>query len=75
MAQHLEQRVELTQVPLVETGEALVGLTVQTLRESARRCVLSAGLWEYFDAERGTGCGGDDFSWTAAIALHWLDDQ
>lgn len=45
------------------------------LRESARRCVLSAGLWEYFDAERGTGCGGDDFSWTAAIALHWLDEQ
>ena len=43
------------------------------LRESSRQCVLSAGLWEYFDAERGTGCGGDDFSWTAAIALHWLD--
>ncbi len=43
------------------------------LREAARDCVLSAGLWEYFDAESGAGCGGDDFSWTAAIALHWLD--
>lgn len=45
----------------------------QRLRDSTRRCVESAGLWEYFDAERGTGCGGDHFSWTAAIALHWLD--
>lgn len=43
------------------------------LRESSRQCVLATGLWEYFDAECGTGCGGDDFSWTAAIALHWLD--
>lgn len=46
----------------------------ERLRESARQCVEAAGLWEYFDAEDGSGCGGDDFSWTAAIALHWLDD-
>ena len=43
------------------------------LQESSRQCVQSAGLWEYFDAEQGSGLGGDDFSWTAAIALHWLD--
>lgn len=49
--------------------EALAG----RLRESARDCVRTSGLWEYYDAESGSGCGGDNFSWTAAIALHWLD--
>ena len=43
------------------------------LQQAARRCVSSAGLWEYYDAESGAGCGGDNFSWTAAIALHWLE--
>lgn len=46
----------------------------QRLRDSSRRCVSTAGFWEYFDALGGTGCGGNDFSWTAAIALHWLSD-
>ena len=45
----------------------------ERLRDSARQCVEAAGLWEYYDAEDGAGCGGDNFSWTAAIALHWLD--
>ena len=44
------------------------------MREAAAACVRSAGLWEYFDADTGAGCGGDDFGWTAAIALHWLDE-
>ena len=29
-------------------------------------------FFEYFNADTGTGCGGNDFSWTAAIAMHWL---
>lgn len=29
-------------------------------------------FFEYFNAETGEGCGGNDFSWTAAIAMHWL---
>lgn len=29
-------------------------------------------FFEYFNAETGVGCGGDDFSWTAAIAMYWL---
>lgn len=29
-------------------------------------------FFEYFNAETGEGCGGDDFSWTAAIAMYWL---
>ena len=28
--------------------------------------------WEYFDADTGDGCGGDNFTWTAAVALYWL---
>ncbi len=44
----------------------------QRLRSSALDCVRTSGFWEYFDAETGAGCGGDSFSWTAAIALHWL---
>lgn len=46
----------------------------ERLKESSRRCVSTGGFWESFDALQGTGCGGSDFSWTAAIALHWLDD-
>lgn len=45
----------------------------ERLRESTGSCIHKSGLWEYFDAETGAGCGGDHFSWTAAIALHWLD--
>ena len=45
----------------------------ECLRDSSRRCVVNAGFWENFDAGQGTGCGGGDFSWTAAIALFWLD--
>ncbi len=47
----------------------------EELKNSSRRCLHhNAGFWEYFDAERGSGCGGEDFSWTAAIALHWLGE-
>ena len=46
----------------------------QDLRERSIRCVETAGFYESFNAETGAGCGGGDFSWTAAIALHWLAD-
>jgi glycogen debranching enzyme len=42
------------------------------LQNSARDCVTSSGFWEYFDADTGDGCGGDNFTWTAAVALYWL---
>ncbi|XP_024386377.1 mannosylglycerate hydrolase MGH1 [Physcomitrium patens] len=32
-----------------------------------------AGLREYFDPMTGDGCGGKQFSWTAAMCLAWLD--
>ena len=47
----------------------------EDLKDSSRRCVQDAGYWEYYDCENGTGCGGESFSWTAAIGLHWLDDS
>lgn len=42
------------------------------LCDDAGRCVNEAGFWEYFDPEAVAGCGGDRFSWTAAVALYWL---
>lgn len=46
----------------------------ERIRSTSLSCIGTGGFWEYFDALSGKGCGGDDFSWTAAIALHWLAD-
>lgn len=43
-----------------------------SLKASAKSLVMKSGYYEYFHAETGEGCGGDEFSWTAAIALYWL---
>ena len=43
------------------------------LRDDTQRLLQGAGLYEYFNPHTGEGYGGDNFSWTAAIALHWLD--
>lgn len=42
------------------------------LKNSSRDCVASSGFWEYFDADTTAGCGGDNFTWTASVALYWL---
>jgi len=42
------------------------------LQQASRSIIEQSGYWEYFDPETGEGCGGSNFSWTAAIALHWL---
>lgn len=42
------------------------------MKTSAMSLINEAGYYEYFNCETGAGCGGDEFSWTAAIALHWL---
>ncbi|MDO6560602.1 MGH1-like glycoside hydrolase domain-containing protein [Paraglaciecola chathamensis] len=46
--------------------------TADKLRNDCRALVDLSGYYEYFNPETGEGCGGKDFSWTAAIALHWL---
>ena len=40
------------------------------VREDTRKLIEMKGMAEYFDPMDGTGLGGMDFSWTAAIYLH-----
>ena len=60
---------------LIAEGCAHQGLQVlhDRIRASTRELLETGGLYEYFDPETGRGYGGDSFSWTAAIALYWLD--
>ncbi len=44
----------------------------ERLQSDTRRLINEAGFWEYFDPDAVAGCGGDRFSWTAAVALYWL---
>ena len=44
----------------------------EKVRASSIECLRASGFWEYFDADTADGCGGDDFSWTAAVAIYWL---
>jgi glycogen debranching enzyme len=48
--------------------------TANHIKQDTLDLVLTSGYYEYFNPETGAGCGGKDFSWTAAIALHWLLD-
>ena len=43
----------------------------EQIKASTQALVEQTGYFEYFNCETGAGCGGDAFSWTAAIALHW----
>jgi hypothetical protein len=42
------------------------------LKLASERMIQASGFWEYFDPRDGAGCGGSDFSWTAAVALFWF---
>ena len=51
------------------------GELAERIKRESRKCVEAAGgYFEYFNAETGAGCGGGGFSWTAAIALFWLNE-
>ncbi|MDU0354316.1 trehalase family glycosidase [Paraglaciecola aquimarina] len=41
------------------------------MKDDAIALVNQSGYYEYFHADSGAGCGGKEFSWTAAIALYW----
>jgi hypothetical protein len=41
----------------------------ETLRADTRRLIETQGFAEYFDPLDGTGLGGNQFSWTAAVGL------
>ena len=54
---------------LDEAGEAALA---SRIRRDSRALIERSDFWEYFSPETGEGCGGDQFSWTAAIWLHEL---
>ncbi len=43
----------------------------ERIRADTRRLIEVHGMYEYFCPLSGLGIGGDDFSWTASIWLHW----
>ena len=43
--------------------------TAQQIRQNIYSLVEKSGFYEYYDPISGKGCGGNDFSWTAAIYL------
>jgi glycogen debranching enzyme len=43
----------------------------ERIRNDTRALIEQAGMYEYFCPLTGRGVGGDDFSWTAAMWLHW----
>lgn len=45
------------------------------VRFNSERLFEGAGFHEYFHPETGSGLGGKDFSWTAAVYLHWIAAQ
>ncbi len=59
---------------LLALGTDAYGFTEETqrIKDSASKLIHKEGFYEYFNCDTGAGCGGDAFSWTAAISLHWL---
>lgn len=51
--------------------EAAETALANRIRGDSRALVERSGFWEHFSPETGQGCGGDQFSWTAAM---WLND-
>ena len=51
---------------LADAGEAALA---DRVRSDTNRLIETQGMAEYFDPIDGTGLGGMDFSWTAAIYL------
>lgn len=39
------------------------------IRQDSLRLIEASGFREYYDARDGSGCGSDDFSWSAALAV------
>jgi hypothetical protein len=56
---------------LIADGFARAGHApeAEAIRADTRALIASSGLAEYFDPRTGTGAGGGQFSWTAAIDL------
>lgn len=48
------------------------GDIAERLRTDIKEMIALSGHHEYFDPNTGDGLGAEDFSWTAALTLHWL---
>jgi hypothetical protein len=55
---------------LTEAGETARG---ERVRHDTLALMRSTGFYEAWSPVDGSGSGGDDFSWTAAIGLAWSD--
>lgn len=58
---------------MIGTGLAEAGHSdrAERIRLDTKRLIETSGFFEYFDPTNGAGCGGNAFSWTAAIWLTW----
>jgi alpha,alpha-trehalase len=58
---------------MIARGLAEAGLLTlaERIRTDSRRLIETTGFYEYFHPQTGEGCGGGDFSWTAAMWLAW----
>lgn len=58
---------------MIGTGLADAGQTswADRIRADTRALMEKSGIYEYYCPMTGRGVGGDDFSWTAAMWLHW----
>lgn len=45
------------------------------LRQETATLIRKGGFYEYFDPTDATPCGGNNFTWTAAIWLAWASDS
>jgi glycogen debranching enzyme len=60
---------------MIGTGLREQGHTARAekVRQDTLNLIRRAGFYEAFSPVDGSGSGGDDFSWTAAIWLAWAD--
>lgn len=58
---------------MIAQGFAAYGLnqTAASIRDDTIALLTQGGCAEYFDPLTGTPLGAQNFSWTAALALHW----
>jgi hypothetical protein len=47
----------------------------ESVRADSLALLESQGFREYFDPRDGSGSGASDFSWSAALALEFIDEQ
>ncbi|MFW5641895.1 MAG: MGH1-like glycoside hydrolase domain-containing protein, partial [Roseicyclus sp.] len=62
---------------LIAMGLSGAGRDAEEARLRAETVALieASGFFEYFDPLDGTPCGGDHFTWTAAIWLAWASPR